>query len=96
MIILKINHQPSGGKAWVAKITGLCSKYNFKREFLVAYKKERSYSGKTGQNYYELKDGYFYEANIPWKGRQYYKVIDGKIVDINPEEIIEHFNKQSK
>ena len=87
-MVLKVNHQPSGGKEWVAEITGRDPKYTFKREFLNAVARDWSYSGKTGTTSYELEPGKIYEVNEPWKGRRFVKIQDGKIVVISAEEVL--------
>ena len=69
-VILKINHQPSGGKEWVAKILGKDTKYGYQREFLQPIHRDWSSSGKTGWTYYRLERGFTYEINEPWNKRR--------------------------
>ena len=63
-VILKINHQPSGGKEWVAKILGKDTKYGYQREFLQPIHRDWSSSGKTGWTYYRLERGFTYEIKF--------------------------------
>ena len=87
-MILKVNHQPSGGKEWVAEIVGRDPKYTFRREFLNAVARDWSYSGKTGTTSYELEPGKIYEVNEPWKGRRFVEIQDGKIVTLTVDEAL--------
>lgn len=82
-----VNHQPSGGKEWVAEIDGFHPKYKFNRGFLSAIRREWSCSGKTGNTYFQLEAGKVYEINEPWKGRRFVKVQDGKVVEISRDEV---------
>jgi len=87
-VIIEVNHQPSGGKEWVAAITGLHPKYTFERTFLPPYKRNWSRSGRTGKTFYKLEDGFVYEINEPYRGRRFVKVISGKVVEIDKEEAL--------
>ena len=87
-MILKVNHQPSGGKEWVAEITGRDPKYTFKREFLNAVARDWSYSGKTGTTSYELEPGKVYEVNEPWKGRRFVEVQNGEVKTLTAEDVL--------
>ena len=87
-MILKVNHQPSGGKEWVAEITGRDPKYKFQREFLQPVSRDWSYSGKTGVTSFELEPGRVYEVNEPWKGRRFVEIQNGEIVAISAEEVL--------
>src|SRR5690606_18284207 len=62
-IVLKVRHQPSGGKEWVAEITGRHPKWNFERKFLNAVARNWSSSGKTGTTSFLLQEGKVYEVN---------------------------------
>src|SRR5690606_8442567 len=86
--IIKVNHQPSGGKEWVAEITGRDPKYTFKREFLNAVARNWSYSGKTGTTSFELEPGKVYEINEPWKGRRFVEIQNGELKTLNTEEVL--------
>lgn len=86
--IIKVNHQPSGGKEWVAEITGRDPKYKFQREFLQPVSRDWSYSGKTGTTSFELEPGKVYEVNEPWKGRRFVEVKNNEIVTISAEEVL--------
>ena len=80
---IAVNHQPSGGREWVAKLTGTDRKFGYKREFIGASGRNWSSSGKTGCTYFRLTEPGFYEVNEPWKkDRLYYKVTDGKIEEV--------------
>ena len=85
---IRVNHQPSGGKEWVAKITGKHPQYKFEREFLTADDREWSSTGKTGWTYYEIEDGEIYEVNEPWHGRYFIVVENGEIKEIHTEEVL--------
>ena len=87
-MVIKVNHQPSGGKEWVAEIVGRDPKYKFKREFLQPVSRDWSYSGKTGLTSFELEPGKVYEVNEPWKGRRFVEVQNGEIVVISAEEVL--------
>ena len=87
-MILKVNHQPSGGKEWVAEITGRDPKYKFQREFLQPVSRDWSYSGKTGVTSFELEPGRVYEVNEPWKDRRFVEIQNGEIVAISAEEVL--------
>ena len=87
-MVLKVNHQPSGGKEWVAEITGRDPKYKFQREFLQPVSRDWSYSGKTGVTSFELEPGRVYEVNEPWKGRRFVEIQNGEIVAISAEEVL--------
>lgn len=82
-------------KAWVAKITGVDPKFGFKREFM-PYKKDYSRSNGTGSRgvyrVYFLPTGNIYEVSEPrgWSAptRWFCRVVDGKIVKIDREEVV--------
>ncbi|MCL6539811.1 MAG: hypothetical protein K6T87_04345, partial [Roseiflexus sp.] len=73
-----VQHQPSGGREWVARITGRHPKYRWEREFVEPVAREWSGSGRTGYSYYEVTDG-IYEINEPWRGRRFIEVAGGKL-----------------
>ena len=87
-IVVKINHQPSGGKEWVAEITARDPKYKFKREFLKSVSRDWSSSGKTGTTSFELETGKVYEVNEPWKGRRFVEVQNGELKTLDTEEVL--------
>ena len=87
-MVIKVNHQPSGGKEWVAEIVGRDPKYKFKREFLLPVSRDWSSSGKTGTTSFELEPGKVYEVNEPWKGRRFVEVKNNEIVTIPVEEVL--------
>ncbi|WP_067924835.1 hypothetical protein [Alicyclobacillus shizuokensis] len=87
-VVLRVNHQPSGGREWVARIMGRHPKYRFEREFLAEAAREWSGSGKTGITVYELSDG-IYEVNEPWKGRRFVEVANGEVRILKAEEVLE-------
>ena len=86
--VIKINHQPSGGKEWVAEIVGRDPKYKFQREFLQPVTRDWSYSGKTGLTSFELEPGKVYEVNEPWKGRRFVEIQNGELKTLNTEEVL--------
>ena len=87
-MVIKVNHQPSGGKEWVAEIVGRDPKYKFKREFLQPVSRDWSRSGKTGTTSYELEPGKIYEVNEPWKGRRFVEIQNGELKTLNTEEVL--------
>ena len=87
-MVIKINHQPSGGKEWVAEIVGRDPKYKFKREFLQPVSRDWSYSGKTGTTSFELEPGKVYEVNEPWRGRRFVEVRNGELKTLDTEEVL--------
>jgi hypothetical protein len=92
-MLIKINFQPSGGKAWAARITGRHPKFSFEREFLPVFSADRSSSGKTGSNTYELSPGEIYEVNEPWRGRYF---VDGEGHRIDTEDVLKYINRKEK
>lgn len=86
-IVLKVRHQPSGGKEWVAEITGRHPKWNFERKFLNAVARNWSSSGKTGTTSFLLQEGKVYEVNEPWKGRYFITVQNGEVVDVDVDYV---------
>jgi hypothetical protein len=82
-----VNHQPSGGREWVAEIVGRHPRFKFDRVFLNAAERKWSSSGKTGTTFYELKEGCIYEVNEPWNGRYFVAVVGGKIVDVTVDDV---------
>jgi len=87
-VLYAVNHQPSGGKEWVALITGRHPKFKLGRKFLAPVRRDWSYSGKTGRTIFELEEGQVYEVNVPWKGRKFITVQSGKVVEITAEEVL--------
>jgi len=84
---IRVNHQPSGGKEWVAKIIGKDPRYKFAREFQSIEEKEWSSTGKTGWSYFEVEEGQIYEVNEPWHGRYFIKIENGEMKEITKEEV---------
>jgi hypothetical protein len=83
-----VNHQPSGGKSWVARIMGPHPKWGFDRKFLNKISYNYSSSGKTGTDYYKISEDGYYEIQEAWKGRTYLKCENNvisviKITDIS-------------
>ena len=76
--VLKVPFYARAERGWVARITGRHPKYRFSREFLDPVARERSGSGRTGEDVYELVDG-IYEVHEPYRGRSYCEVRAGKI-----------------
>ena len=87
-MVIKINHQPSGGKEWMAEIVGRDPKYKFQREFLQPVSRDWSSSGKTGFTSFELEPGKVYEVNEPWKGRRFVEIQNGEIKTLDTEEVL--------
>jgi hypothetical protein len=85
---LYVNHQPSGGKEWVARIVGQHPKWKFEREFLSPVATNWSSSGRTGTTVFEMVEGGIYEVNEPWKGRRFVTVRNGEIVEIDVAEVL--------
>ena len=86
-IVLKVRHQPSGGKEWVAEIVGRHPKWNFERKFLKPVARNWSSSGKTGTTSFLLEEGKVYEVNEPWKGRYFITVQNGEVVDVDVDYV---------
>lgn len=76
--VLKVAYYARAPRGWVARLIGRDQKYRFAREFLDPVARERSGSGRTGADIYELGDG-IYEVNEPYRGRSYCEVRAGKI-----------------
>lgn len=93
---LALNHQPSGGKEWIARITGTHSKYGLARKFLKVEERDWSYSGRTGTTYYSLSEGGLYEINEPWKERRFVKVEAGEVIEISATEAKEMAEKMEE
>lgn len=81
-VSFEIRHQPSGGKEWVAEITGRHPKYKFERKFINASQRNWSSSGKTGRTTFSLEEGKIYEVNEPFVGRYFVTVENGKVIDL--------------
>lgn len=89
---IKLNHQPSGGREWVAEITDADDpKYGLSRSFQRDADRNWSGSGKTGTTYFEVEEGKVYEANNPWKDRYFFRVVDGEQVGMNKSEVLDFF-----
>ena len=86
-IVLKVRHQPSGGKEWVAEIVGRHPRFNFERKFLNPVARNWSSSGKTGTTSFLLQEGKVYEVNEPWKGRYFITVQNGEVVDVDVDYV---------
>ena len=90
-MIIKLNHQPSGGKEWVAEITGRDPKYKFKREFCNLFIATGVVAVKQEQQALNWKQGKIYEINEPWKDRRFIEIKNGQIRTINTEEVLSKF-----
>ena len=90
-VILKLNHQPSGGKEWVAEITGRHPKWKFNRQFLKPVERDWSSSGKTGTTTFVLEPAKIYEINEPWGDRYFARVQGEELITISAEEVLEKF-----
>jgi len=87
-MIIKLQHQPSGGREWVAEITGRDPKYTFKRTFLNPVAMQWSSSGKTGTTSFELKEGKVYQINEPWKDRSFVTIENGELRELSAESVL--------
>jgi hypothetical protein len=88
--IIQVNHQPSGGKEYVAKIEGQDQKYIFKRRFLPIANKKWSSSGKTGVSYFVLTEDGIYEVNEPYtKEKTYLLKENNEIKEITFEDVLQ-------
>lgn len=87
---ISLNHQPSGGKEWVARILGKDRKYGLAREFLHISGRDWSSSGKTGTSEFAITVDGIYEYNEPWKGRGVLRRENGVIAKIRgiPVEVL--------
>jgi len=84
---IRIRHQPSGGREWVAELTGRHPKYKYERVFLKPVERDWSSSGKTGMTVYKLEAGKTYEINEPYEGRSYAQVVGDQVRYISIEEV---------
>ena len=88
-VTIKVRHQPSGGKEWVAEIVGRHPRFNFDRKFLRPVARNWSSSGKTGTTTFLLEEGKVYEVNEPWKGRYFIAIENGEVIDIDVDYVVE-------
>lgn len=96
MAIIKVNHQPTGGKEWVAEITGRHPKFGLNREFLKVVARNWSSTGRTGTTSFEVEELKLYEVNEPYKGRRFVTVQEGQIREVSPEEAMSIVDKLEK
>ena len=88
--VIQLNHQPSGGKEYIAKIEGRDQKYVFKRKFLPIADKKWSSSGKTGISCFVLSEDGVYEVNEPYaKGKTYLLKENNEIKEITLEDVLQ-------
>lgn len=88
-VTFDVNHQPSGGKEWVAEIVGIHPKYKFERRFDNPVAHKWSSSGKTGKTTFALEVGKVYEVNEPWTGRYFVEAtIKGEVLEISAKEVL--------
>ena len=87
---------------WVAKITGTCSRYGFRREFVHIEKDYRAANkmatrGIVGLCF--LRDGYVYEVSHQvYKGERtrYFCIIDrGEMIKINRQQVVKWLEQNS-
>jgi hypothetical protein len=89
---IAVNHQPSGGREWVAEIKGTHPKYRFEREFVGEDERNWSGSGKTGTTYYAVEYGKVYEVNVPWGERYFFRLgKDGERERLTRSEVEDSF-----
>jgi len=87
---VQLNHQPSGGKEYIAQLCGRDPKFVFKRKFLPIIDKKWSSSGKTGVSYFFLEEDGFYEVFEPYtKGKIYLLKEGNQIKEISIEEVFQ-------
>ena len=94
-VMITLNHQPSGGREWVAEIVGIDEKFGFKRTFINPVEKNWSSSGRTGETIYLVEEG-IYEYNEPWKGRGFFAVKNGEVAYLEREEVAKMFKPEPK
>ena len=95
-VLHTINYQPSGGSACAAEITGRDPKYTFAREFLDPVDTDRSSSGRTGSNTYELHEGKIYQVKPSWKDKYFMIVKDNQLMKIGVKEALEIVDSQGE
>lgn len=95
-MIISVNHQPSGGREWVAEITGRHPKYGFAREFLPVLARDWSSSGRTGVTVFALDDGKIYEVNAPYKGRCFIRIENGEAKEVSVQEVMKYLDDLEK
>jgi len=94
-IKISANYQPSGGKTWMAEITGEHQKYGLDREFESEIDQRRSSSGKTGSNLYHAEEGKVYEMKVAWGDRFFFTVENREITYIDDQhEALKEVNKK--
>ena len=85
-------------RAWIAKITELCTKYKYKREFMkprVDYCKSNNNFSRGVYLHYLLPEGvYDVSAPISWKKNDRYYCVstEGMIIRINENEVVKWLN----
>lgn len=79
----------SNPNSYIAKITGSSEKYGYEREFIKPYDTQRSSTGKTGFNTYDLID--FEEDEIyeikEGKHPVYYKFVNSEFVELDKKDV---------
>lgn len=92
----KIRGGGYGGNAWLAKITGLDSKFGFTREFVKKSTAGLSGSGRSGSIYWEITEDGIYEwrkfcigsTAKNWKSNGFCVISDGSICEITKAEVV--------
>lgn len=74
-------------KSYVARITGKHPKYKLDRQFLKADKHERSYSGKTGYDFFYISENGVYEK-VSNGNREYFVVRNGEKTTVDYETVL--------
>ncbi len=72
---------------YLAKVVGRHPKYKLDRQFLKADEKERSYSGKTGYDFYYIEENGIYEKKSG-DNREYFVVENGEKKVVEYEEVL--------
>lgn len=85
------------GKTWLARLTGLDTKFGFKRDFLNTIARDTSRSGMTGTFTYLLTEEGVYQAHEGRRrlGDTWLKVTGDKVEKITREDAIEYLKANS-
>lgn len=84
---IKVTTMHGYHKSYVARITGKHPKYKLNRQFLKADERERSYSGKTGYDFFYISENGVYEKASNGN-REYFVVKNGEKITIDYESVL--------